>query len=841
MYVKAGATGNGSSWNQAAGNLATALNSATAGTEVWVASGTYTPTSCSPCSDTELRKSFVLPPGVRLLGGFSGSETNPAQRLTTTSPTILSGEIEPGIDTVGSRTVLLITAPTPGTVIDGITFTHGRAMDRSLGLDDKYASGSLLYITSPSTTVSYSLAINNCTFTDGRARGYGGAICSEASFDRSSQLSISACSFTSCSATVAGGAITLFASFRGVDSSQISACSFRQNSSQETGGGAIYLSGAEQGRIATSFTDVSFRENITGDGGGAILMYGKSGDCSPTFTNLTCESNEAKFGGALYLNGSYEGRCSPTFRSASLRNNRSVSAGGAVYVASPYDGTADPAFYQVDFLDNISGESGGAILVNAIEGSSRPLYRDCRFQRNSATLYGGGLYHLGRSGTCNPTLINCLVARNSANSAGGMYSLGSIGGQSNALIINSAFVDNTANVGGGLYSNGNDTTGTVEPLIVNTIFHGNTASFGSTFRVIYATPRALNCSFDVADCAQLNSGTAGNPICLAGNLFASPDPFVSRANQDYRLKAGAALIDAGVDSSLLDRQVLTDLSGNARFRGSATDIGPIEYAADPLLWQENNLPSVLSICQGGDVQLAASFEPPYPATYRWQANGQQLATTLELGPVFPANSTTYTLTAEAFGEVRTYEVDVDVTSSYTTTVSLASPAPDTLCIDSLTTLQLDVDAENHAFDVVWRNITGDTVSTSLIYTLIPTAIRHEILTATVYARDDCADVPSRSLTVEYDVAACASSTVQDIDYQPLNVWPNPVDEELNVPAMAAGGEQNFIIYSAIGEPVLVGMNSDYATRVNVSSLAQGVYAILVWKGQTYYRGSFVKL
>ena len=42
-YVKAGASGDGSSWASAMGSLQTAINESAAGDEVWVAEGTYTP------------------------------------------------------------------------------------------------------------------------------------------------------------------------------------------------------------------------------------------------------------------------------------------------------------------------------------------------------------------------------------------------------------------------------------------------------------------------------------------------------------------------------------------------------------------------------------------------------------------------------------------------------------------------------------------------------------------------------------------------------------------------------------------------------------------------------
>ena len=71
-YVKAGASGNGSSWANASGDLQAMIDASSTGDEVWVAAGTYLPTTapsgCTACGPRDV--TFLLKDGVKLYGGF---------------------------------------------------------------------------------------------------------------------------------------------------------------------------------------------------------------------------------------------------------------------------------------------------------------------------------------------------------------------------------------------------------------------------------------------------------------------------------------------------------------------------------------------------------------------------------------------------------------------------------------------------------------------------------------------------------------------------------------------------------------------------------------------------
>lgn len=78
-YVKSGATGDGSSWSNASGNIQAIINKASLGDEVWVAEGTYYPEKEYEWSNMKER-TFKLRPGVSLYGGFAGTERSLQER-----------------------------------------------------------------------------------------------------------------------------------------------------------------------------------------------------------------------------------------------------------------------------------------------------------------------------------------------------------------------------------------------------------------------------------------------------------------------------------------------------------------------------------------------------------------------------------------------------------------------------------------------------------------------------------------------------------------------------------------------------------------------------------------
>jgi len=120
IYVKSGGTGNGTSWLQAYGGLNLALQNVVSGDEIWVAQGTYFPSSTLNSAEP-----FVFKDGVKLYGGFEGNETLLSLRADTSGlTTILSGNLSNSVQT--EILFRVNNASNINNLIDGFTITGAK-------------------------------------------------------------------------------------------------------------------------------------------------------------------------------------------------------------------------------------------------------------------------------------------------------------------------------------------------------------------------------------------------------------------------------------------------------------------------------------------------------------------------------------------------------------------------------------------------------------------------------------------------------------------------------------------------------------------------------------------
>lgn len=137
-YVKAGGTGNGSSWANASGDLQATFNTSAADDEVWVATGTYKPGldpfgNSNPADTRD--KTFFIKDGLKVYGGFRGTENSIEERDLITNISTLSGDID-NDNTLENNAYHVVLAVAPaidgkGILLDGFHITGGNANGES--------------------------------------------------------------------------------------------------------------------------------------------------------------------------------------------------------------------------------------------------------------------------------------------------------------------------------------------------------------------------------------------------------------------------------------------------------------------------------------------------------------------------------------------------------------------------------------------------------------------------------------------------------------------------------------------------------------------------------------
>ncbi len=354
-YVRAGATGNGTSWTNASGNLRNTLANASDGAQVWVAQGTYFPTNT-----TNRNLSFEIPSGVAVYGGFVGNETTLSQRNWRQNATILSGDIDNNNDsTANSYNVVYIQNATTSTVLDGFTVSNGFA-ELPTATGERGNSGANLYLDGKTTSIC-NPTIRNCAFSRGSAIGYGGGVLCTGSFGGTCNATFTNCVFQNNYSRNEGGAVAVLGYYSGTANPVFERCVFQYNFSTAAGG-AVFAN-AISGTSVAQYRNCRFQHNITSTYGGGIYNLGKSGNCSPNII------------GCLFW------------------NNRALSAAG-VYCLGSESGQANPNITNCVFYGN-TATTGGSVYANAGEAPTTLL----------------------PTGTAAPIITNCIIWGNSANTA----------------------------------------------------------------------------------------------------------------------------------------------------------------------------------------------------------------------------------------------------------------------------------------------------------------------------------------------------------------------------------------------------------------------------------------
>ena len=386
VYVNknaAGGANNGNSWADAYTAIQAGINDAdVADEEIWVAMATYP-------------EAIVMKSGVKLYGGFNGTEPLRSQRNWTTNVTTIDASTaRGGLPAYHVVTMDSITSST----IDGFTIKGGNASGSSGIYLDERGGGIYCYYSSP--------AITNNTILENSALSCGGGIYCNGS------------------------------------SPQITNNIISGNSTYYEGG-AIYC-------INLNRYSIIANNIITGNSaywwGGGILCAIYS---SPTITNNTISGNSANYGGGIYC-GTYT---SPSIINNNISEN-SAADGGGIYC---YDSSSPVITSNIISGNSAAGDGGGIycedysspqITNNTISGNSAsrgcgiscynyssPQITNNIISGNSVDYgWGGGIYCYYSS----PQISNNTISGNSASYGGGIICIY----YSHSWIMNNIFYNN---------------------------------------------------------------------------------------------------------------------------------------------------------------------------------------------------------------------------------------------------------------------------------------------------------------------------------------------------------------------------------------------------------------
>lgn len=649
-YVKAGATGNGSSWANASGNLSGILNQAKANDEIWVANGTYLPVTCTACTLADRERSFTIAPGLKIYGSFNGTETSLTQRVLG-DKTILSGDINnDGTPASNALTVVFFQSLCDvNTVLDGFTISGGNA-DLPGDPFGVYASGGGVFMDGKLTGLFCSPTLANCTIANNAALSYGGGVFALAGFGGKTNPVFNNCIFKNNTAGKQGGAFCAFTNTAIGGDIKLDHCTWLNNTSTENGG-ALEIFANEQPNTRVTLLNNIFNGNQSLRGeGGAIHLFSDRGKSKLILRDTEFNNNQAVRGGALFVESSFD-EASARFcvERCKFIQNKTSSGGAAVYQNGSENGFFKAEYLDCIFVDNNANDSGGAVFSNAAHGHCQIDFRRCEFRSNVAKLYGAALYNLGEGGECSPLIESCLFWHNRASAAGAIYSLGARQGNASPRILNCTIVNNSANVGGGIYNQASDATGKCEPLIANTIIWGNHAGFAPVVQSGFAKPTFVHCIVDVADCKALESGTNNQSTCLQLQYLVNPR-FVDTTSGNLHLLANSPAINAGTHQFWNLEEERLDLMRLRRISG-IIDLGCYESEAQAPLAKPalsigtNNI----DLCSGQMLQIKPQYLPPCIDRFQWYKDGQALQgrtdSLLQIAAVAVANAGQYTLRA----------------------------------------------------------------------------------------------------------------------------------------------------------------------------------------------------
>ncbi len=631
-YVNQQATGagNGQTWTDAYSDLQSALSMAVAGDAIWVAAGLYYPTT-----GADRNASFELPSGVKMYGGFAGTETAFDQRNWQAHETILDGDIGTVGDSLDNcYNVVYLSEPDSNTVLDGFVIQHGNAnMTNSPDPWGRLRSGGGLYMSG----LDIYATVRNCVFRHNTAYTYGGgAMVNGSSLASSSAPVFVNCRFEQNHAYFGGGGLAKFGGSEVERGADVLGCVFESNRSENKGGGFFYSDGPGNDQLEVVGCNFLNNTGIKG-GGGAYLTLGRANGAMAEVRGCDFTGNKAPDGGALrfFPLGFSETKSIKVDQCNFIKNER---IGIGMFPSDPYvlilDGLDFPTCkIQVANSNFIENSNWFAVILTVVSKAYVEIY-NCQFIEN---ITQGGPVQLASSSVSK--LNRVTFFKNEMSS----FSLSSTilfrDGNNDTLYLQNIFA--SQNFAKYHFLTGSEKRVSFTNILYVDNFVGQDSPFTkpppSIANSIIKTGELLNfirstggtnishSAFDSIDCASLAQyGVTCGPGILSG-----VDPmFRDTAAGDYRLLPCSPLIDAGTNAAAMG--LLTDLAGAPRIQGGIVDIGPYEAAA----FGPSQAATVLPACAGSPGGAITLYPKNgcAPLSYHWEPNIGNGAETNDLPP-----------------------------------------------------------------------------------------------------------------------------------------------------------------------------------------------------------------
>ena len=379
------------SWATAGTGLQAVINASSVGDSVFVKAGTYYPNSYPPYSGTPTLTSrdytFFVKDGVKIYGGFAGTETDFSQRSITLNVTILSGNIG-SLASVTDNCWHVVTASASsagggGVTVDGFTIQEGHDENgagsggptvNSNATERRNGQG--IYILYGNNTITNNTVTNNINTYSG---GSGAGI------------------YVSSTPSIGNNIIQYNKIF---------------SNSNVFGGGGLYVSG---GTNNISYNEVYSNSALSNASGGG--MYLNNGTFTVLYNsihdNVATYFSTAGGGGGIYLSAS-PNVTNSIFRYNKIYNNSSGYGGGGAWLAGQTTGTIDFSYNFVydNTTTSISYGGGGIYTGYGII----TIYNNVFYGNSTTNVAGGGAF-VNQTG--NMTISNNTFYNNSAKTGGG--------------------------------------------------------------------------------------------------------------------------------------------------------------------------------------------------------------------------------------------------------------------------------------------------------------------------------------------------------------------------------------------------------------------------------------